>query len=429
VPSPNVGPFLNWFVSMSATSANDIWAVGQHQSVFGTNQVYQTSVIHWDGSLWSVVPSPNLSQLNNYLFEVVGIAANDAWAVGFWDTGTELKTMTQHWDGTAWTVIPSPSGAGGYISELTAVAVVSPTDVWAAGQAFDGFFNFETLVERYSCAVPDPAPTVAAIAPTSGPAAAGNGAGIGGTNFAAGASVTIGGAAATGVVVNDATSIDATTPDLTPGTLNDVVVTNPDLQSGTLTGGFFADFWDVPSSDIFHDSIEKIFRNAITSGYGNGYYGIADSVTRAQMAVFLLKGEHGSLYTPPPCTGIFVDVACSPTPAFAVDWIEQLSLEGITAGCIDAVHYCPDNPITRAQMAVFLLKAEHGSAYAPPICAGIFVDVPCPASPAFPYSDWVEQLFSEAITVGCIDAVHFCPDDPSTRGQMAVFLVKTFHRP
>jgi hypothetical protein len=142
------------------------------------------------------------------------------------------------------------------------------------------------------------------------------------------------------------------------------------------------------------------------------------------MAVFLLKGEHGPLYAPPPCTGVFADVACSPIPAFAADWIEQLAAEGITGGC-GGGNYCPANPVTRAQMAVFLLKGEHGSAYTPPPCAGLFADVSC-GPPDFAV-DWIEQLYNEAITGGCAtNPLRYCPGSAVTRGQMAVFLTKTF---
>ena len=93
------------------------------------------------------------------------------------------------------------------------------------------------------------------------------------------------------------------------------------------------------------------------------------------MAVFLLKAKHGPNYVPPSCAGVFPDVAC-PSP-FA-DWIEQLAAENITAGCAGG-NFCPANLVTRAQMAVFLLKTEHGSSYAPPACTGIFGDVACPS--------------------------------------------------
>ncbi len=61
------------------------------------------------------------------------------------------------------------------------------------------------------------------------------------------------------------------------------------------------------------------------------------------------------------------------------DWIEQLYNEGITAGCgaPSAKTYCPDRPVTRAEMAVFLLKTKYGANYQPAPCVGIFTDVPC----------------------------------------------------
>jgi hypothetical protein len=83
---------------------------------------------------------------------VDGTSATDAWAVGFFDTGFELRTMTQHWDGTSWTVVASPN-ASTVIDELSDVAAVSPTDVWTVGQTF-GFFDFSPLTMRRtnSCA-------------------------------------------------------------------------------------------------------------------------------------------------------------------------------------------------------------------------------------------------------------------------------------
>ncbi|MCP6768680.1 S-layer homology domain-containing protein, partial [Klebsiella pneumoniae] len=70
--------------------------------------------------------------------------------------------------------------------------------------------------------------------------------------------------------------------------------------------------------------------------------------------------------------------------------------EGITGGC-GAGNFCPGNPVTRAQMAVFLLKIEHGSNYAPPACTPTFADVACPSL----FADWIQQLFAEGITAGC----------------------------
>jgi hypothetical protein len=71
------------------------------------------------------------------------------------------------------------------------------------------------------------------------------------------------------------------------------------------------------------------------------------------MAIFLLKTKHGSSYSPPNASGVFTDV---PVGYWADKWIEQLAVEGVTSGCGNG-NYCPDNSVTRAQMAVFLVKA------------------------------------------------------------------------
>ena len=258
------------------------------------------------------------------------------------------------------------------------------------------------------------------ISPVSGPPAGGNLVSILGTDFADGATVTIGGLPATDVVVTSPTQISARAPALSPGTLANVVVTNPSGITGTLSSGYVANFNDVPQSNPFHPFVTTLVRNGITAGVGGGNYGVASPTLRQQMAVFLLKGKYGICYVPPPCTGIFSDVPCTPGSGFG-DWIEELAAQGITGGCGAGV-YCPTNPVRRDQMAVFLLKAKHGSNYVPPPCNGDFADVACPSQ----FADWIEQLAAEQITTGC-GGNNYCPLNPNTRGQMAVFIVKTFN--
>ena len=72
------------------------------------------------------------------------------------------------------------------------------------------------------------------------------------------------------------------------------------------------------------------------------------------MAIFLLRSKHGSSYTPPDAIGIFADV---PVTYWAANWIEQLYIEGITGGCASGpLRYCPEASVTRAQMAVFIVR-------------------------------------------------------------------------
>jgi len=183
-------------------------------------------------------------------------------------------------------------------------------------------------------------------------------------------------------------------------------------------------FQDVPTNYWSWQYIERLYNSGVTGGCSSNplMYCPTATVTRDQMAVFLLRGKHGSAYTPPPATGtMFADV---PSNFWAAAWIEQLANEGITGGCGNG-NYCPSTPVTRDQMAVFLLRGEHGGGYTPPAATGtMFADVPSTHWVAA----WIEQLANEGITGGCGNG-NYCPATPVTRDQMAVFLVRAFSLP
>jgi len=108
-----------------------------------------------------------------------------------------------------------------------------------------------------------------------------------------------------------------------------------------------------------------------------------------------------------------------PTSAF-YRFIEILLHQGITGGCT-ATQFCPSDPTTREQMAVFMLAAREGDAFSAPACGTpMFADVPA----ASPYCRFIEELARRGVVGGCGNGL-YCPTAAVTRDQMAVFALRT----
>jgi hypothetical protein len=196
----------------------------------------------------------------------------------------------------------------------------------------------------------------------------------------------------------------------------------PYVQAASCTSAV-PTFPDVPTSNPFFHYVETIFQLGITGGCSGGNYCPSSPVTRAQMAVFLLKSSKPAGYTPPACTGNAAHFDDVPCPGPFTDWIEELASEGITGGC-GGNNYCPTATVTRKQMAPFLMKTLYGSSHVPPTPVGVFTDVPVGNL----FAPWIEELYQLGVTGGCVASpLQYCPDNPNTRAQMAVFLVKTFN--
>ncbi len=171
-------------------------------------------------------------------------------------------------------------------------------------------------------------------------------------------------------------------------------------------------YTDVPLGSFAEQFIHAVSGAQITQGCGGSMFCPGDVMTRGIMARWLEFARHGSSYTVPPCVGIFADVPCETTPN--ADYIEAFYNEGITAGCaVNPLRYCPNDPVTRAQMAVFILKSWQGPTYVPPPCTGLFEDVPCPGGFAV---DWVEDLYNHNITAGCGTNVDLLPEQLHDKG-------------
>jgi len=184
--------------------------------------------------------------------------------------------------------------------------------------------------------------------------------------------------------------------------------------------GFSQTFNDVPPWHPFFGSIETLVSAGITGGCSQQppLYCPDQNVRRDQMAVFIGRAMNAVALSP---TGqVFADV---PKSHWAAAAIEQFVADGITSGCTSSpAKYCPDALVTRAQMAVFLLKAKYGPGFSPKSATGKkFNDV---AANSFA-ADWIEELVAQGITGGC-SATQYCPDAPVNRAQMAAFMVRTF---
>jgi hypothetical protein len=181
-------------------------------------------------------------------------------------------------------------------------------------------------------------------------------------------------------------------------------------------------FLDVPPWHAYYSFVNTLALNAVTTGcsFVPSAFCPDAGVTRAQMSIFLLRAKEGAAYLPPACTTpLFNDVPC--TSPYA-RWINELVRRGVTTGC-GAGNFCPDDIVTREQMAVFLLLVLQGPGYNPPACATpTFTDVPCTSA----YARWIYDLVARGISGGC-GGSSYCPTGSVTRGQMSVFLVRTYN--
>ena len=175
---------------------------------------------------------------------------------------------------------------------------------------------------------------------------------------------------------------------------------------------------DTSRSSFAYVNVMKLW--GITVGCGNGMYCPDQNITRAQMAVFVIRALYGDTFTYS-STPYFSDVPAT-DPNFA--YVQKFKELGITAGC-SATTFCPGDPLTRWQAATFIVRAKMSKLYGgdafPYITTPYFSDV-VSTDVSFPF---VQKLRELGITTGC-SATTFCPNDPLTREQMAVFVVRAF---
>ncbi|MGZ3611346.1 MAG: hypothetical protein ACXVBU_14930 [Ktedonobacteraceae bacterium] len=149
VSSPNAGDALTWnsLSTVAGVSKNNVWAVGYVRGSLGV----KTLIEHWNGKVWSIVPSPNVGPSDNLLTGVAAVTAKNVWAVGYYFTDsshTHSRSLIEHWNGARWSVVPTPNP--GSINDLSGVAVRAADDVWAVGESSSGSNSVQTLIEHWN---------------------------------------------------------------------------------------------------------------------------------------------------------------------------------------------------------------------------------------------------------------------------------------
>lgn len=162
---------------------------------------------------------------------------------------------------------------------------------------------------------------------------------------------------------------------------------------------------------VHERDIETLAATRITVGCGPALFCPGDNVTRAQMASFLRRALGN---VPDTTRDYFRDDEASVHESD----INAMAVLGVVFGCTGA-EYCPDSPLTRAEMAAFMYNTD----LLPTVVSNPprFEDVPR----GHDFYQEVESIAHAGVTFGCSPTL-YCPTNPVTREQMASFLVRLF---
>ncbi len=213
--------------------------------------------------------------------------------------------------------------------------------------------------------------------------------------------------------------IDALTNRLKPG--------NPGAPAYDGRGNLTAWNGDV----MAYDALDRQYRNTnagsdwvyLFNGAGERIvkFPAKFGVLRREMARYLAEANGIARgWALPGCTPTFADVSCTDPDARQIQLVYS---KGVTGGCsTNPLKYCPDALLTRAQMAVFVVKGYKPDGFVPPPCQGTFQDVSC-SGPYAPFAPWIEQLRRDGVTAGCnASPLQFCPGNTVGEWEMLVWL-------
>jgi len=212
----------------------------------------------------------------------------------------------------------------------------------------------------------------------------------------------------------------------------EVSITNDDSDENpynfSIQGTGEVTFSDVPITHWAYDYIQALWDAGFTAGCSTDPLMFCPDMVmdRAQSAVFMLRGQYGTVYVPPlePWDTFFDDWSLSDI-SWAEKWAEGMWAEGLTAGCLaDPLLYCPRRELPRVEASVFGLRLKYGTVYVPPDASGaLFADM---TDLSYWGTKWAEQAYLEGLLPECgtqDGKPLFCPDDLVDRAWGAYLIV------
>jgi hypothetical protein len=406
VPSPDPADHYNELNAVTASAPNDVWAIGQALPYVPGQ--YEVLSLHWDGSTWTLLTPPQYGGADNIAYGVTNFGANNVWLVGtYGDTSTGIaQPLTLQRSNSQWTLAHSPN-AGNQYNFLIAVAGGAANDIWAAGFYTNQDGIYHTLIEHYTgaCGTPTPQPS---------------------------ATVTRTGTPPTATATRTATVTGTgTPPTATP--------------SATVCP---VQFNDVPPGSTFYDYVRCLACRGLVGGYPCGgpgepcpgpYFRPNNDVTRGQLAKIVAQ----SAGLPDPIPSSQQTIEDVPNSGTFWLWIEQLSGRGVIGGypcggpfepCVGPAnrpYFRPNNPATRGQIAKIV---SNTAGYTETPTGQTFEDVPVGS----PFYLFIERIAARGIVRGyscggpgepCVapaNRPYFRPGNPTTRGQMSKIAANTF---
>ena len=408
VPVPNVPPWDNSLYNVFALTASDVWAVGVACTGNGC-PTSQTLVEHWNGTVWTITPSPNPGAAHSFLNAVAAQAANDVWAVGQTcaDAGcSAARSLIERWDGSTWTQVASPN-PGTTDTHLNAVAVASANDAWAVGSATSDGSTYNNAVMHWDgsnwTAISGPSPgaidnhlrALALVSANDIWAAGDQDSGSGERTQLQHYVVPCSGTPTATVTATSTAAASTPTPSATPCTIS---------------------FSDVHPGDYFYTAVQYLACHGVISGYADGTFRPYNNTTRGQLTKIVVLAEGWQVDCPQ--NGHFTDVP--PTDPFYC-YVETAYGHAIISGYADGT-FRPGNNVTRTQLCKIIVLAEGWANDCP--LPGHFLDVP----PTDPFFCYVETAYNHNIISGYSDGT-FRPSNNATRGHISKIVYQAITQP